>query len=258
MKIAMAFTRPFSIGHVSLTDFLLFAPAAFLIVTLLVERGRDVKRVWPVVAVIGAALAVGAELGHGVLGISVRFEAAVVYAVAMIFGAWAARRWLGPLSQALRGASRARAIIIGYVVLLFLWGWRPFYPLFDLDLISAQLGIERFIPLASLSGREDVFSALHVIQTFWLYVPLGALLAVWPLRLKGAWSNLWPVVWLVVVIEAGHLFLADRFFDMTNALLAFAGAGVAWLVVRRCGFTAYGEAFPATRTVSGQNMSRKP
>ena len=79
-----------------------------------------------------------------------------------------------------------------------------------------------------------------------MYLPLGSLLAVWPLRLRGRWAHLWPGVWLAVVIELGHVVIADRTFDATNALVACAGLGIGWIVVRRSGFAPYGEALAAS------------
>jgi len=115
-------------------------------------------------------------------------------------------------------------------------------PRTDVHAIAAQLGPENLVPLASLAERVDAFSALHVLQQFLLYVPLGSLLAVWPLRLRGRWAHLWPGVWLAVVIELGHLVIVERTFDVTNALVACAGLGIGWIVVRRSGFAPYGEA----------------
>ena len=38
--------------------------------------------------------------------------------------------------------------------------------------------------------------------------------------------------------------LADRFFDVTNVLLACAGLGMGWITLRRSGFRTYGAAWP--------------
>src|SRR5207253_10461764 len=59
------------------------------------------------------------------------------------------------------------------------------------------------------------------------------ILAVWPLRIRGRWAHLWPGVWLAVVIELGHAVIVERTFDVTNALVACAGLGIGWIVVRR-------------------------
>ena len=233
-----------SVGAEQLFDVVLFAPAGFLAVMALAERGRDAGRAWIPVAVAGVALALAAELGHGVIRLPIRWGAAALHAAALAGGAWAAGRWLGALSRGLRGPARARTAVAAVAALLVLWGWRPLVPQTDPGMIAAQLSVEHFVPLQALAGEQDVFSALHVAQQFLLYLPLGALLAVWPLRLAGRWAHLWPALWLAVAVELGHILLADRFFDVTNALLASAGLAMGWVAVRRSGFRPYGAAWP--------------
>jgi len=230
---------PLRPGEVPLFDVVLFAPAGFLVVAWLIERMGSARRVWPAVAGAGAGLAFAAELIHGTFGLSIRWEAAATHALAVGAGAWAAQRWLPPLRHALRGWPRARAALAGYAALLAVWGWRPFLPKTDAGAIAQQLTAAHLMPLASLSGRVDVFSALHVAQQFLLYLPLGSVLAVWPLRRP---PHLWPAVWLAVGIEVGHIVIAERFFDVTNALVACAGLGIGWLVVQRSGYAPHGDA----------------
>ena len=110
-------------------------------------------------------------------------------------------------------------------------------------MIARQLDPGAFIPLSFLGGRVDAFSALHVAQQFLLYLPLGALLAVWPPRTTGPWATLWPAVGLAFVLELGHIVVAGRTFDITNALVACAGLATGWTVVRRCGYRPYGAAW---------------
>src|SRR5205814_2355743 len=186
---------------------------------------------------------------HGMFGLSIRWEAAAFHALALGAGAWWAKRRLALLSQTLRGEARALAVIAAYAVLLVVWGWRPFLPQTEIGAIAQQLTPAHLVPLASLAQRMDVFSVLHVAQQFLLFLPLGCLLAVWPLRLRGRWSHLWPAVWLAWGIEAGHVVLADRYFDVTNALIACAGLGIGWLALRRSGFARYGEALAPLRRV---------
>lgn len=247
LRAAQTLALPLRLAEVPWSDLLLFAPAGFLVVMALSERGRPARQSWPAVAVIGAACAFGAELVHGMLGLSIRWEAAATHAVAVGAGAWWAMHRLAPLSQTLRGEARALAGLAAYSLLLVLWGLRPFFPRTDLGAIAGQLTLNRLVPLASLAQRVDVFSALHVAQQFLLYLPLGCVLAVWPLRLRGRWSHLWPGVWLALGIEAGHLVIVDRYFDVTNALVACAGLGIGWLAVRRSGFRPYGEALVLAR-----------
>jgi hypothetical protein len=190
----------------------------------------------------GGALAFLLEPAHGLVGISVRWEAAVTHAIAIALGAWAAPRLLPPLTHALRGAARALAALVAYAALLVVWGWRPLIPRLDPDEIRAQFSVAQLIPMESLAVRTDVFTAMHVLQQFFLYLPIGALLAVWPLRAKGLWSGLWPSVLFAAVVELGHILIESRLFDITNALLAWAGLVVGWIIVRRSGYTPYGEA----------------
>src|SRR2546430_761523 len=197
------------------------------------------------VAGAGAGLALLAELGHGMLGFPIWWGAVLVRMAGVGLGAWAAQRALPALTPVLRGAARARAALFAYGGLLVLWGWRLFMPRTDPHAIAAQLAPENLVPLASLAERMDAFSALHVLQQFLLYLPLGTLFAVWPLRLRGRWAHLWPGVWLAVVLELGHVVIVERTFDVTNALVACAGLGIGWIVVRRSGFAPYGEALAA-------------
>jgi hypothetical protein len=245
LHVLLQLARPLSLGEVPLFDVLLYAPAGFLIVMMLAERGRPAAGSWLAVAIAGAILSFGAEFAHGLVRLSIRWEASATHALALTFGAWAAHRWLAPLTSALRGAARARAIIFTYMALLALWGWRPLLPVEDLHSVAAQLTLEHLEPLRALAERVDVFSALHVAQQFLLYVPLGSLLAVWPLQLAGRWAHLKPALSLAVLIEVGHIVIAGRDFDVTNALLAWAGLGIGWIVIRRSGFRPHGTALPA-------------
>ena len=243
LSAALAAAGPLAFDTLPLLDLLLFAPAGFVFVMWLREQGRDAR--WVGVAGAGAALVLVAELGHAMLGFPMWWGAVLVRAAGVGLGAWAAHRALPALTQLLRGAARARAALFAYGALLVLWGWRLFVPRTDLHAIAGQVAPENLIPLASLAQRVDAFSALHVLQQFLLYLPLGSVLAVWPLRLRGRWAHLWSGVWLAVVMELGHIFIVDRTFDVTNALVACAGLGIGWIVVRRSGFAPYAEALGA-------------
>ena len=117
-----------------------------------------------------------AELGHGMLGFPLWWGAVLVRVTGVGLGAGAAQRALPAVTQLWRGAARARAAFVAYGALLVLWGWRLFMPRTDMHAIAAQLAPENLVPLASLAQRVDAFSALHVLQQFLLYLPLGSLL----------------------------------------------------------------------------------
>jgi VanZ family protein len=238
---AWAAALPLQFSEIPFTDVLLFAPAGFLLV-MLAGEGEGGTSGWARIGAVGAAAVAAVGVGHGVLGVSIRWEAIVTDAVSVAFGAWAARRWLGTFTRTYRGASRARVAYASYAMWLVAWSWRPFVPSTSLHEILDEFTASHLIPLRALSSRVDAFSAFHIGQQFLLYLPLGCMLAVWPLRQKGPWSNLWPAVWFTLALELGHALIAERFLDVTNALIAMAAIGIGWLVIRRLGFSPYGEA----------------
>ena len=150
-------TAGFAPGFEQLYDAVLFPPAAFLAVMALAERGegggRDASRVWWRVAIAGALLMLVAELAHGAYRLPISWGAAALHAAAVALGAWAAGRWLAPLSRAFRGGERARLALVGYAVLLVVWAWRPLYPETDLGHIVAQLTPEHLVPLRPEMSR---------------------------------------------------------------------------------------------------------
>jgi glycopeptide antibiotics resistance protein len=236
LREALRVAMPLSIGHIPVVDVILFAPAGFLAVMLLVEERGGRTRPWPWVAGGVAALVVMAHVAHGMVGLPVRFEAAATDAIAVMAGGWLASKRLLARISALRGTDRMRNFILAYGGLLVLWGWRPFVPRINIRAIAAQFSPIHLIPLASLSEHKDFSSAVHVAQIFLLYLPLGGLLAVSPLERAGRWSYLRPALWLALAVEVGHVLISGRFLDVTNALIAWAGLLTGWMVMRRAGY----------------------
>ena len=244
---SLAASRSVDWDALPIWDIPLYAAAGFLLVALVREQRGSSRHQWIGVAVSGALAVLVAHVAHGMFGLAVRWEYIVTDAGSFVLGAWLANRYLGRLTQRYRGADRARGVIVAYTCLLFWWGWRPLIPEWRWTAIAAQIRAEAFIPLAGLAQRVDVFSALHVGQQFMVYLPLGALLAVWPLRFRGGWSHLWPGVWIALVVELGHIVIAGRTFDLTNTLLACSGVAMGWIAVRRSGYRPYGESMRHAR-----------
>ena len=224
-------------------DVPLYFAGGVLLTAFARERGGAKSPPWPAIAAVGVLVVATAHVVHGVISLPIRWSEIAVDAASVAIGVWAAAQWLAHFTQRLRGAARARAFVLAYGALLVVWGWRPFMPEVRMKAIAAELDASAFVPLAGLSSRFDAFSASHVAQQFLLYFPLGAVLSVWPMRLSGKWSNVWPAVLLAVVVEAGHIVVSDRTFDVTNALLACAGLIAAWTAVRRSGYRPYGAAW---------------
>ena len=240
LTIALDAAFPLSWREIPVVDLALFGAAGFLLVALLRERGRSFQQAVAVVAIGGAGVVLGSHVVHGAFSLAIRWEVIATDTLAVALGAAAAERWLAGITRAYRGASRARLAFVAYAVLLVLWGWRPLSIETRWNVVAAQVNSVALTPLQSLAERFDVFSVLHVMQQFLLYVPLGALLAVWPLRRAGRLAHLRSGVWLAAIIELGHIVVAGRTFDVTNFLLALAGLSVGWVAVRRCGYEPYG------------------
>jgi VanZ family protein len=208
MSIALASFSWRSLLDLPIEDFFLFLPAGMLAVAALVEADLGYAAARTRVVVYGAALALLAELLHGPNGQPI-IAGAVIRLLATLIALWALRPWVP-----------------------------EFLPL------SERLSADWWVPLAALGGRMDVFSVADVVGPFCLYLPLGALLAVWPWRRTGWLGNLWPAVWLAFGTEALQLVVQGRFVDVTDPLIQLSGAIIGWTIIRRAGYHPYGESQP--------------
>lgn len=225
-------------------DVLVFLPAGILLAVALVEEGvdRGAAAVWATVG--GLALMVAAEVGHGFLGLPMVAGAALLHALAVGAGAFLGV-WLLPTFVRRWGLpERPRLVLAGYAVTLLLWTFRPYRLHTSPSAVAAELTTDWWIPLRALSIRVDAFSVIDVVNGFLLYLPLGALLAVWPLRRGGALAGALPAVYLAVAAELAQLLVVGRTLDVTDILVQAAGAWVGWLLVRRAGFRPLGQLAP--------------
>jgi hypothetical protein len=235
----------------------LFLPLGLFAVTALVEWGQNhVAAAWRV-TLGGAALAVIVEIAHAPLGLPIQLAAMSAHALGVALGAWAAARWVPAWSRALRGAARPATLFFVYALLMAVWEWRPFVLEGDPDKILGQLSLIRLVPLSALAGRVDLFSVANVATPFFRYFPLGALLAVWPLSRRGWLSGWAPAAYIALATELGQIFIAGRYFDGTEILVQWAGAGIGWAVVQRAGFPEYGAVLDGLRRAVEQNKRRR-
>lgn len=231
-----------SLLDLPLEDFLLFLPAGAFAVAALVEAGASYLQARNRTFAYGTALAIVAELLHGPNGQPIIAGAVVIHALAITLGAMIATRFLPNVSQVLRGPTRPRWLLRLLAALIALWALRPWIP--EFLPLSERLSADWWIPLAALGGRMEVFSVADVVGPFFLYFPLGALLAVWPWRRHGWMANLWPAVWLAFGTETMQLFVQGRFVDVTDPLIQLSGAVIGWVIIRRAGYRPYGESGP--------------
>jgi len=228
------------LGEWPIGDVLLFFPAGVFAVAALSELGVSYRKAAGYVAVGGAILFALIEVGHGALGMEILGGAALVHAIAVAAGALLGARALPPFSRAIRGADRPLVLTGLYVPWILLWGLRPYSPEPTVSAMLEKLSGEWWIPLRSLGSRFDMFSVTDVIVGFCLFLPLGALLAVWPLRTRGALHGFLPALYLAGLIELSQTITMGRTLDITDFLLNAAGVTIGWTIVRRAGFRAYG------------------
>ncbi|HEX6938515.1 MAG TPA: VanZ family protein [Longimicrobiales bacterium] len=225
-------------------DVLLFLPAGSFGVLCLIELGVPAARAAWWSAGAGVFVSLVGELGHAALGHRIGLGAVAAHVAGVALGAWGARRWVAPLSRRLRGRARPQALLATYAILLASWSWRPLILETDPASLRLQFTADRFIPLRALGARVDLFSAADVVIQFLLFLPLGVLLAAWPLRRRGRLRGPLPAVYLAVALESAQILIAGRFFDVTDLLVQAAGAAMGWAAAKRAGIVPHGEVLP--------------
>jgi hypothetical protein len=236
-----------SISETTVSDFVIFLPAGAFAVAALAEAGLGYPDARKRTLIWGTGLSLLAELLHGFLGQPILAGAFLTHAVAIATGALLTARYLPTLTVALRGQHRSRAMTLVYAVVLSTWAWRPFLPEVTGTAIIAKITSRWYVPLAALGGRVDFFSVADVCAQFLIYLPLGGLLAVWPVRRQGWLAGPLPAVCLALILEAGQVGVWERTLDITIPLIQASGAFIGWAIVQRAGFPVYGTTFPGRR-----------
>ena len=241
---ALHYVRPVSLHTVSYADVALFWPAGVLAVAMLVEWGVGRRTACLVSMIGGCALSVAMELAHGVAGQPIELSAIAGHTAAIAIGALVGWKFFGPLSARVQGRRRAALLLTAYALLLVGWGWRPFEPRLSVADIRIQMGYRHFIPLRVLGSSQDFFGVMEIAEQFLLYMPLGFLLAVWPLRRHGKVAHMLPALWLAAFLETGQLLVRGRNFDVTDLLTECAAVLIAYIVARRAGYRVIAELLP--------------
>ena len=229
-----------SLTALPMNDFPLFLPAGAFAVAALYEAGIEYRRAGWLVAAAAVPLLAAAEVVHSLIGIPIQAGAIVVHAGAVALGAVVTARLLPSFTRNVRGPARPRMLTLAYAIVVAVWAFRPWFPELNTTEIIRKVTSDWWIPLSSLGMSMTFFSVADVLILFLLFLPLGGLLAVWPLRSKGRLAGFAPAIYLAVVLEVCQIFVAGRSLDITDLLVQSAAAMVGWTVVRRAGFSPYG------------------
>jgi VanZ family protein len=221
-------------------------PAGFLMVVALAELGMTYGAACALTIALGLAGSVGLEMAHGIAGQVIQPGAMVSHTIAIALGALVA--WRGApavLGRAGRGGYSGRrgmvAMLLGAsALLLAVWSWRPFLFHVDPAVLREQLSLPHLTPLGLMSGEIDLYGVADLIRQFSLFLAIGVLLAVWPLRQRGWLAFVLPAMYLSVLLEVGQLFVVGRTFDVTDIITQCAAAAVGYVIVRRAGWGVVG------------------
>ena len=129
---------------------------------------------------------------------------------------------------------------MAYGLSVALWSWSPFLPEISLTTVLKQLDPIRLVPLSALAPQMNFYSVADVAAPFFLYLPLGAYLAVWPAKRNGWLSGCLPGIYLAVGVEVSQILVLGRFVSGTDILVAAAGVCLGFVVIRRAGYRVYG------------------
>lgn len=238
---AVAAIQPASIAQIPVIDVLIFFPAGVLAMLALVEAGVTGAPAALVTIVAVAIVYPLVEVAHGVAAQPIIIGAALTHVVAASLGALFATYRLKSFGRQYSTSRRAAIIAAAYAMVIMFWSWRPFQLEFSGAAMAEQFTSSHLVPLKALAERGDLFSVTDVIAQGVLFIPLGALLAVWPLRKKGPLRGMLPAIYLAILLETGKIPIAERFMDVTHILIQSAGAALGFLLVRRVGYRERGE-----------------
>lgn len=239
--------EPGSIALLPLSELVLFVPAGFLLAVALAEAGKGYRRSAWIAAIVGSALIVLAEVARGAASMAIPAGPILVHVASVCLGAAAAALLLPRFTEHFRGSERPQLLFVVYAGIVALWYLRPYVPELSPSAWVDELSGHWWMPMAFATARMDLFSVLDVTNAFFLFLPIGALLAVWPFRRSGPWRGIVPGLVLAVAVEFAQVFVAGRTLALADMLIAAAAVWTGWVVIRRAGFPVRGEMLRDTR-----------
>ena len=241
---------PASFAVLPLSEIVLYLPAGFFLAAALVEGGRGYRRSATLAAVGGSVLVVLAEVARGAASFEIAGGPILVHVAALFAGAVAAAYLLPLVARHLRGRERPQLLFVLYALVIAFWYLRPYIPQLHPSAWIEQLTGHWWMPMAFAVARLDLFSIIDVTNVFFLFFPLGALLAVWPFKTRGWWGGILPGIWLAAVVEFAQLFVVGRTLALADILVAAAAVWTGSVLVRRAGFPLRGEMGRAPKSAS--------
>jgi glycopeptide antibiotics resistance protein len=232
--------EPSSITDLAVTDALWFMPLGAFGFAMLAELGwKRSHTVWATTAG-GFAIALITEALRGPQGLELNAGAVVMHALGAAVGAVAAAWMIPMLANRMDERQRALTLATAYVTLLAVLAWQPFRPETGMGSVTDQLSLSALVPLRSYDFR-GLLSVADIAITFFLFLPLGGLLAVWPLRLRGWLGYCLPGVYVAIATELLQLVIRDRYFSGTDLMVQCAGVVVGYVVLKLAGYGVAGE-----------------
>jgi VanZ family protein len=232
LAAALEWMRTAPAAAPSLVNMLLFAPTGALAAGAMLAYGWRPARAAVGATLLSAAIFVTGELARGVAGGDVQPHAALWNVAAAALGAAAvaaAHRRRGAGADWERPGGRTPAWLgAAALLVLVLWYWRPFALKAEL---LPSIARDNLVPLRMMRGLFTIYSVADVGIDFLLFFALGVWLHIRPLRRRGPLGGVLPALALVVLLEAGQLWVRDRTADVTDVLIQWAGVLVGAAVV---------------------------
>ena len=233
--------EPSSLSILPLSEIVLFLPAGFFLAAAIAEAGNGYRRSAWIAGVVASVLIVGTEVLRGAASVAIPAGPIVVHVASVAGGAAAAALLLPRVTRSFRGAERPQLLFAVYAGIVALWYLRPYIPETDPSVWFGQLAGRWWMPMAFATARMDLFTVIDVTSGFFLFLPVGGLLAVWPFRRTGPWSGIMPGIVLSVTVEAAQLFVTGRTLALADMLIGAAGVWAGWVIVRRAGYPVRGQ-----------------
>lgn len=221
-------------------DAALAAPGGAFLALVLLEAGATPGRAALGAAPIGVLLAWLCHVVRAAVGVPAPPALAVAQALGLALGA-SVVLLVPRLARRTHDPRRALLVLVLYAGALAVWSWRPFTPRTRLAEVVAQFTAPHLVPLGSVPLRLELGIVYDVAGQSLLFLPLGLLLAVWPLRRRGPLRHVLPAIYLAAVLELGQALVQGRSLDVTDFLVRSAGAAVGLVVALRAGAEPHGE-----------------